>query len=67
MTLERYTFVAERANPEYNSAILHAERNYHDISALPEDRLAVLSADGAELLGSVSSCSVSPAQMARTV
>ena len=49
MTLERYYFVADRANSEYDSAILHAERNCHYIDSLPEDRLAVVSADGGEL------------------
>jgi hypothetical protein len=49
MTLERYYFVADRANSEYDSAILHAERNCHHIDELSEDRLAVVSADGAEL------------------
>ena len=49
MTLERYYFVADRANPKHDSAILHAERNCHYIDSLHEDRLAVVSADGAEL------------------
>jgi len=49
MTLERYYFVADRANSEYDSAILHAERNCHYIDSVSENRLAVVSADGAEL------------------
>jgi len=49
MTLERYYFVADRVNSKYDSAILHAERNCHHIDSVSEGRLAVVSADGAEL------------------
>jgi hypothetical protein len=49
MTLERYYFVADRANPEHEVAILHGERNCHYIDSVEEDRLAVVSADGARL------------------
>jgi len=49
MTLERYYFVADRANPKHDSAILHAERNCHYINSVSENRLAVVSADGARL------------------
>lgn len=49
MILERYYFVAERATPAYDSAILHAERNCQYIESLSEDRLAVVSAEGGEL------------------
>lgn len=49
MTVERYYFVASRSHPDIDSAILHAERNCHHIDSVSEDRLAIVSADGAEL------------------
>ncbi|ERG97218.1 hypothetical protein [Haloquadratum walsbyi] len=49
MTLERYYFVADRAHPEHDSATLHAEHDCHHIDSLSENRLAVISGDGARL------------------
>lgn len=49
MPVERYYFVASRSHPDINSAILHTERNCHHIDSVLEDRLAIVSADGAEL------------------
>lgn len=49
MALERYYFVASRAHSDIEKAILHAERNCHHIDSVSENRLAIVSADGAEL------------------
>ncbi len=49
MDLERYYFVASRSHPERQKAILHSDRSCHHIESVSENRLAVVSADGAKL------------------